>query len=346
MNTPDSVLLEAVAQAFGASARVESLGDPMADASTRYYQRAVLSDAPEASVVAMRFAPEDVTRSDEANTGETPARMPFLEVQGEAQHRGVRVPRVFADLSRKGCVLLEDLGDDTLFKVLQRTPREEWMPYYERAVDLLAAWQRAFPCTGEDRGLVYSRSFDRKLIRWELDHFREWGLEAWRALKGDARLSALEGDFDALADAVAAMPRVVMHRDWQSKNLMLRRGEFVVIDFQDALVGPEPYDLVALLCDSYTSLTLEEQRTLIARHCANAGVDDRAAYEHRFWTQAAQRKLKDAGRFVYIDRVRKNASFLQYIPQSVAYADRALSLLPERSALREKLRALAPDWFG
>ncbi|MEI2779678.1 MAG: hypothetical protein V9G19_27720 [Tetrasphaera sp.] len=105
---------------------------------------------------------------------------------------------------------------------------------------------------------------------------------------------------------------------------------------------------MALLCDSYTSLSLDEQRALIARHCANTGVTGEAAdrYAHRFWTQAAQRKLKDAGRFVYIDRVRRTHRFCSTSPQSVVYADRALSLLPERAALRAKLRAIAPDWFG
>ena len=60
------------------------MGAPMADASSRYYQRLTLTDAPETSAVAMRFAPENATRSDEATAGATPTRMPFLEVQSEA----------------------------------------------------------------------------------------------------------------------------------------------------------------------------------------------------------------------------------------------------------------------
>lgn len=121
-----------------------------------------------------------------------------------------------------------------------------------------------------------------------------------------------------------------------------------VIDFQDALVGPAPYDLVALLCDSYTALTVEEQSALMARHMDNVGIQggDREVFTRRFWTQAAQRKLKDAGRFVFIDRVRRNPTFLQYIPQSVRYAHRALRALPERSRLLDLLTEIAPDWFG
>ncbi|MEI2779679.1 MAG: phosphotransferase [Tetrasphaera sp.] len=108
------------------------------------------------------------------------------------------------------------------------------MTLYERAVDLLADWQRAFPFREGSgaTGLVYSRTFDRKLIRWELDHFRERGLEAWRRPLTEDQRAGLDAEFDALSNVVAAMPRVVMHRDWQSKNLMLHRGAFVVIDFK------------------------------------------------------------------------------------------------------------------
>ncbi len=360
MNAHDAVVDDAVAMAFGSGATVAGTVAMVGDASTRSYERVNLQGAPVPTAVAMRFAPESVARSDEATAGPVPTELPFLNVHRTALARGVRVPGVYADLARKGCLLLEDLGDDTLFRVLQRTPRAHWMDWYVRAVDLLSAWQKAFaqPAPG---GLAFTRSFDRKLVRWELDHFRAWALDVWRtpATNPDeggavaepawAGLRAgLDAEFDALADSIADMPTVVVHRDWQSKNLMVApSGELAVIDFQDALVGPDPYDLVALLCDSYTALTADEQAVLIDRHMDHRGFtgNERVNFVARFWTVAAQRKLKDAGRFVFIDKVRNNPAFLEYIPQSVRYAHRALAVLPERSRLLDLLAEIAPDWF-
>jgi aminoglycoside/choline kinase family phosphotransferase len=246
-------------------------------------------------------------------------------------------------------VLLEDLGDETLFRRLRHVPRPQWSAWYARAIDLLGDWQQAF--AAEDPSCVaFSRRFDRDLLRCELDHFREWGLEACRGPIAPALGAALDAEFDALADAVAALPTVLLHRDFQSKNLMvLDNDALALIDFQDALIGPRPYDLVALLCDSYVALTPQEQADGLARYAARAGLGGSgglAAFSHGFYTQAVQRKLKDAGRFVFIDGVRRNPSFLQYIPQSVRYVTRALSQLPERERLAALLAQIAPDWFG
>lgn len=180
MISPDAVTHDAVSLAFGPGATVTAVEAMVGDASTRLYQRVRVTGAPVATAVAMRFAPESVGRSDEATAGPVPTELPFLNVQRTARAQGVRVPAVYADLSLRGCVLLEDLGDDTLFQVLQRTPRTDWLPWYTRAVDLLAVWQRAFavPVPGS---VAFTRHFDRSLLRWELDHFREWALDVWRA---------------------------------------------------------------------------------------------------------------------------------------------------------------------
>jgi aminoglycoside/choline kinase family phosphotransferase len=114
---------------------------------------------------------------------------------------------MLADLTRAGnfTVLLEDLGDETLFLRLQRTPRDQWLPWYERAVDLLVDWQRAF-ATEDPACVAYGRHFDYTLLRWELDHFREWGLDAFRAPVAPALRTALDAEFDSLATAVCALP--------------------------------------------------------------------------------------------------------------------------------------------
>jgi hypothetical protein len=216
---------------------------------------------------------------------------------------------------------------------------------------LLARLHAACADAQPSDGLPFARSFDRTLLRWELDHFREWGLEALVGPLPAPERAALDQAFDALTDELVAIETGFVHRDYQSRNLMWapERG-LVVIDFQDALQGPRPYDLVALLCDSYVALEPALQREMIERYVRARGwpASELPSFERAFWTIAVQRKLKDAGRFVFIDRVRGNPDFLAFFPQSVRYAGRALRWLGQDALLERIARALPgfPDELG
>ena len=153
----------------------------------------------------------------------------------------------------------------------------------------------------------------------------------------------LDALFDRLTDALVKHPQGFVHRDYQSRNLMWKDDELVLIDFQDAMRGPRVYDLVALLCDSYVSIDEDLQRAMIKRYAATRALDSEAL-EAEFWEQAIQRKLKDAGRFIYIDRVRKNPGFLVSFPQSIEYVRRALSHAPRWSAIDAILEKRLPGY--
>jgi len=101
------------------------------------------------------------------------------------------------------------------------------------------------------------------------------------------------------------------------------------------LLGPAAYDLVALLCDSYIALSQPLQEAMLARYAARMGFDTRRSEELAagFWLIAIQRKLKDAGRFVFIDRKRGNPDFLRSYPQSMRYVGRALRIAGETELL-------------
>jgi aminoglycoside/choline kinase family phosphotransferase len=117
-----------------------------------------------------------------------------------------------------------------------------------------------------------------------------------------------------------------------------------VIDFQDALLGSRAYDLVALLRDSYVELPADEVAALVDRFIARARISDGAGFHRLFVLQTLQRKLKDTGRFIFIDRVRKNPSFLRWIPTSLRYVRQALAAAPEPFAgLREVLGRHVPE---
>ena len=174
---------------------------------------------------------------------------PFLDVQRYLRSIGVRVPDVvafFQDDPQGGLMVLEDLGDDMLETRLRAG--EDRAPLYEKAIDQLAMLR----ATAEQRPggcVAFTRSFDADLYRWELEHFVEWGLEAWKGARlSPAERELCDREFDRIARTLEAEPKGFTHRDYQSRNIMvLPSGEQAVIDFQDALLGPREYDLVALL---------------------------------------------------------------------------------------------------
>lgn len=301
-------------------------------ASTRRYLRV---RTPDASLVAM-FVPD--ARPEEITAGPARARWPFLEVHELLHGRGVRVPRLLAESCDEGLLLLEDLGDETLAAFLERAPSRR-AEVYRVAVDDLARAQRALAALPEG-SVIATRAFDETLLRWELDHFREWGLDARdRALPEDER-ARFDAIADRLARRIAAWPRGFVHRDYQSRNLMVRAGdalELVWIDFQDALLGPRVYDLVALLNDSYQSFDRGFIEARLDDFAAAAGMDadERAAIGREFDVVTVQRKLKDAGRFIFIDRVKKNPSFLPYFEPSLAKVRGALARLSDEDDMRE-----------
>ena len=128
---------------------------------------------------------------------------------------------------------------------------------------------------------------------------------------------------------------------------MLKNGRWVLIDFQDALRGPFIYDLVALLRDSYIELPPSAVQELV-QYYVDAGTAAGLTWcaktdVHRlFHLQTLQRKLKDAGRFIFIDQVKGNPDFLPYYKPSIAYVKNALTNLPDFESLTLLLKKLEP----
>jgi N-acetylmuramate 1-kinase len=327
----------------GGDGSVETM---VGDASTRRYHRVRVNGGNPASVVIMEL-PDEPLKSEEATAGGPPPELPFLNIQRYLAAGGIPVPRIYkADMAR-GLVALEDLGDQTFESVVKDATAAQRRPYYRRALEHIAELQRLGRQKADPTCLAFSRRFDQPLLRWELDHFREWYLEAERGAQlTPTERASMDQAFDWLAGTLAAAPTVLVHRDFQSRNLMViaDRPELRVIDFQDALLGTEAYDLVALLRDSYVVLAPEEVDELVGEFVKVAGIADEAGFRRLFLLQSLQRKLKDIGRFVFIDRVRKNPSFLRWIPSTAGYIRQALQKAPaEMAEVVRTLQRHAPE---
>ena len=124
-----------------------------------------------------------------------------------------------------------------------------------------------------------------------------------------------------------------------------KKSSFAIIDFQDAFVGPRIYDLVALLNDSYVTLPDHLKEEIVARYAAERYLDYKELMRE-FHLVTVQRKLKDGGRFVFIDRVKGNPSFLDFVDISFARVKSALSQLSGHNELKEILVEADPLRFG
>ncbi|MEO6213940.1 MAG: phosphotransferase [Vicinamibacterales bacterium] len=307
----------------GLAARSPRVVPLTGDASDRRYFRVLLPDS--ASIVLSLN-----TTPFEFDT------LPFVNVARLLEAMPVPIPRVLGHADDLGVLALEDLGDVTLQAHLGAATAAEHAALYRQSVALIATLQRRGAELSSPHYLPYSVAFDVDKLTWEMDFFIKHFLEAYRGvlLGTDAR-EALRRELAILANMLAAEPRVLCHRDYHSRNLMLHDGRLYIIDFQDARMGPDTYDLVSLLRDSYVDLADQTVDELLAYFLALKGVSgSEKDFRHRFDLMALQRNLKALGTFGYQTTARRNPVYIQYIPRTLRYVRNDLDLLPQFGALR------------
>ena len=336
----DAALCEQVKAATGHVVRGADIRKLKGDASNRSYYR--VGRYPDSQVV-MVMPTGGAKKSEEASNGEPPAELPFICIHRYLQRLEIRVPRILRYDEPAGMMVCEDLGDVTFEQALSADSQEA---LYARAIDLLVRMRLQAERHPDPHCLAFTRAFDADLYLWEFRHFQEWGMEAWSGKKPtDVEGRELERIFRKLSAELASAARGFTHRDYQSRNLMVKDGELIVIDFQDALQGPRQYDLVALLRDSYVELDEPFVDRMLNRYIdlfeAESGIEiPRAEFKSFFDLLTVQRKLKDAARFEFIHRVKGNSGFLVSIPASLRYVVKAFERRRDVKDLA-KLREIA-----
>jgi aminoglycoside/choline kinase family phosphotransferase len=257
-------------------------------------------------------------------------------------------PRVLAHSDPLGIVALEDLGDVTLQARLGSASPEEARALYVEAVDLIHLLQRRGRELASPEYVPYTLAFDTEKLLWELRFFVTHFLEGHRGcgLAESAR-QALDAEWLAVAEELSSEPRVLCHRDYHSRNLMVHDGRLWLIDYQDARLGPDTYDLASLLRDSYIELDGRRVDELIDRFVALRGpaAPDEAGTEfrRRFDLMSVQRNIKALGTFGFQASVRGNTSYLQYVPRTLGYVRANLVKYPRFARLHELLAAGLPE---
>jgi aminoglycoside/choline kinase family phosphotransferase len=295
------------------------------DASDRRYFRVLLRDA-KPIVLALHQGPIDFDA------------MPFVAVARLLAEVPLPVPRILHHSNELGILALEDLGDVTLQAHLGAATAAEHAALYRQAVTLIARMQQRGEALRSEKYPPYRIAFDVEKLTWELEFFVKHYLMAYKGFDpSDEERDILRREWAEIVEELAGEPRVLCHRDYHSRNLMLHDGQLYMIDFQDARMGPDTYDLVSLLRDSYVDLTPQQVEELIAFFLAvkgGAGAD--GDFRRRFDLMSVQRNLKALGTFGYMTTSRNNTVYIQYIPRTLAHVKANLAKYPRF----ERLRAL------
>jgi aminoglycoside/choline kinase family phosphotransferase len=310
----------------GLAARAPRVVPLTGDASDRRYFRVLLPEAP-SIVLSLHSAPFDFEK------------LPFVNVARLLSKMPVPIPEVLGHADDLGVLALQDLGDVTLQAHLGAATPAEHAALYRESVALIATLQKRGAELSSPEYLPYGIAFDVEKLTWEMDFFIKHFLEAYRGvvLSPDA-LAALRKELAVMVEALAAEPRVLCHRDYHSRNLMLHGEDLYIIDFQDARMGPDTYDLVSLLRDSYVDLPDHTVDELIAYFLALKGQTECAdEFRQRFDLMALQRNLKALGTFGFQTTARRNPVYIQYIPRTLHYVRVNLDNLPQFHRLADLL---------
>lgn len=316
--------VETYLQRTGLQARGARTVPLTGDASDRRYIRVLLPDAP--SLVLAVHAGPFVYRA-----------LPFVNVAELFTDLAVPVPRICGHDDELGILALQDLGDVTLQAHLGAATPEEHRALYRQSVALIATIQRRGRECASPRFVPYGIAFDAEKLMWEMDFFIKHFLEAYRGVRiSETERAALRNELGVIVHQLASEPRVLCHRDYHSRNLMLHDERLYVIDFQDARMGPDTYDLVSLLRDSYVDLVETEVSELLTYflELSEGPAED---FRARFDVMSLQRNLKALGTFGYQTTTRRNPVYIQYIPRTLRYVRTNLDRHSRFDTLREIL---------
>jgi aminoglycoside/choline kinase family phosphotransferase len=256
---------------------------------------------------------------------------------------GIRAPRIYFHDEAEGLIWIEDLGKTDLWSYRE----ESWLvrrAFYESALGEIV---KLHCLPSEAAQTIRERlpaEFDAALYRWEQNYFFEnclgrfFGVEA-KELSELASLPSL----GRIAEDLAHRQRVLVHRDFQSQNIIIRNGQAHLIDFQGMRPGLAEYDLASLLFDPYVAFSRAECEELLADYeskrtaaCHGVAPDFRATF--RFC--GIQRLMQALGAYGFLGLVKGSKAFLDHIPAAIASLRELVGEIPELEKLSVALKGL------
>lgn len=276
---------------------------------------------------------------------------PYLDVTRLFLAAGIPVPEVYAVDGGSGIIVQEDLGERQLFRFYETASEEEAEEFKERAINLIARIQKATDQAAEMKSIASQQAFDETKLSWEMSFFVKhyFGSLRQETLR-QGESAALNAELNDLSAELAALPRVLCHRDFHAHNLMVdNRNQLRVIDYQDARMGPASYDLVSLLLDrqpmspSLAELRHHRLHFLEDRRLLGMSALDPDQFAKEFRLMTVQRGLKATGTFSCQTAVYgRGATYEPFIRPTLEIVLQAAEWLERFPTLRRMISARLP----
>lgn len=301
---------------------------PCVAAAREFIQRCVEAMDPESE----RFAGREVQESALVamlltGAGAARASRVIVDVAGYLERCGVPVPALHLAIHDWGLLVIEDLGDVRLFDAFDEMGAQKRNDTYTKLVDCLIRMQFPPPSVSRDC-VAHTYSFSPERFLFELSSFVE--LFSKVILRRDLTQSeknVIERAFPAICEEMMQQELLFTHRDYHSRNVMIKNDSPCIIDFQDARLGPILYDIVSLVFDPYVSLSTADQQELMDCYLSELPAKSRNALRALGVSRAfdiclTQRCLKAAGTYASVAE-RGNTDFLRFIPPAIRSAQEA-----------------------
>jgi aminoglycoside/choline kinase family phosphotransferase len=262
---------------------------------------------------------------------------PFVDIAFLLAKSGINVPKIYAEDLERGFLLLNDLGNKTYLDVIDSENADD---LFEDALQALLAFQQ-LPMVAP------LPSYDVALLRRELELFPEWYVKRELGIEFDSAQQMLwQNVTELLIDSALAQPKVLVHRDYMPRNLMLSEPNPGVLDFQDAVYGPVTYDVTCLFKDAFLSWPEERVRGWLQAYWQQAGdlgipvQPDFEDFLRASDLMGVQRHLKVIGIFARICHRDGKPRYLGDVPRFFAYIDAVIARRPELAELDVLLLSL------
>ena len=333
------------------------------DASSRAYFRARLGGGAGSNhnshdpsvIIALYPAPFDASETAAARLARSEAADPALRLtfaNDPCAHlettrlfldAGLPVPGVIGVEGSERVMLIQEVGDCKLQDWLGQSSPDEKAEAYRNAIELIVRIQELTGIVLTSESICSKLALDEAKLKWELDFFFKNHFDRHLAvdLTPECR-QAVDNEFTELCREMAALPRVLVHRDYHARNLMMRDGKIFIIDHQDARMGPESYDLVSLIADPYAGIEQDLALNLVEhfvelKAASRLPLSSVERFRDGLELATVQRMLKAVGTYSSQAALHGNPVYLPFIAPAVKSALAAMRRINRFQTLQRLL---------
>ena len=259
----------------------------------------------------------------------------FLSVTELLSNAGINVPEIYSCDRKKGILIIEDFGTEHYLDSLNEITADS---LYKDAINNIVKMQTEVPCEGLP-------NYDGKLLEQEIRLFFDWLLDRYLNIDlSSAEQQSMRDIVMYILDEVNKQPKVFVHRDYHSRNLLIQKEDNPgIIDYQDAVYGPHTYDLVSLLKDCYIAWPVENIHAWMKYYYDKAVTNkimslSLGEFAESFHIMGVQRHLKASGIFARLLLRDNKTNYIKDIPATLNYIVQVAEQCPKITPLAELIQ--------